>query len=196
MTQLFSQPGNTEADRMECINYIKAISSGLTNTVNHLTEIVKQQDDANRKKTMLSFADTLTSITQALQSDIDAVRGQVLTNFKVTEVCYLPAYLDSILLNLVTNAIKYHHPGRDLVIRCGTYEQDGHIYLTVEDNGLGIDLNKNKNSMFGMYKTFHHHPDSRGLGLFMTRNQIETLGGSIDVESEPNAGTKFIIKLL
>ncbi len=195
MTQLFSHPDNSEDDRQDCINYIKAISAGLTNAVNHLTEIVKQQDDANRKKSKLSFADTLSSITQALQSDLDTINGKVYADFKVPEVHYLSAYLDSIVLNMITNAIKYHHPDRNLIIRCSSYEQEGHVYLTIEDNGLGIDLNKHKDSLFGMYKTFHQHPDSRGLGLFMTRNQIETLGGTINVESEPGIGTKFIIKL-
>jgi sensor histidine kinase regulating citrate/malate metabolism len=68
--------------------------------------------------------------------------------------------------------------------------------LYFEDNGLGIDLDKHGDSIFGMYKTFHHNPDAKGIGLFMTRNQIETMGGSIDVASTVNEGTKFTVKLV
>ncbi|GAB2706343.1 hypothetical protein GCM10027037_35760 [Mucilaginibacter koreensis] len=196
MMQLLTHPDTEDEERNDCIQYVQAISAGLTNTVNHLAEIVKQQDDATRKKAKLSFQETLNGITQALQSDLDKANGKIITDFKVPVVYYLPAYLDSIMLNMMTNAIKYRHPERSLLITCTSYEKEGHIYLTVEDNGLGIDLVKFKDSLFGMYKTFHHHPDSRGLGLFMTRNQVETLGGSIEVESEPNVGTKFTIKLV
>jgi signal transduction histidine kinase len=49
--------------------------------------------------------------------------------------------------------------------------------------------------MFGMYKTFHDHPDSRGIGLFITKNQIEALGGKIEVESQERVGTTFRVYL-
>jgi signal transduction histidine kinase len=196
MMQMLTHPETEDEEREDCIKYVQAISTGLTNTVNHLAEIVKHQDDATRKKVKLSFQETLNSITQALQNDLDKAKGKLITDFKVPYVYYLPAYLDSIMLNMITNAVKYRHPDRDLVIKCASYEKNNHIYLTVEDNGLGIDLVRFKENIFGMYKTFHHHPDSRGLGLFMTRNQVETLGGSIEVESEPNIGTKFTIKLV
>ncbi len=196
MVDMMHRPEMAPEEIKECMNYIKAISTGLTNTVNHLTEIVKQQDEASRKRVQLSFKEALDAITNALQNDLNTVKAQIITDFKVATVNYLPAYLDSILLNLVTNAVKYRHPDRDLLLRIATYERDTHIYLTIEDNGLGIDLHRYGSSLFGMYKTFHQHPDSRGLGLFMTRNQVETLGGSIDVESEPNVGTKFTIRLV
>lgn len=196
MIEMMHHPNMSPEEIKECMNHIEAISAGLTNTVNHLTEIVKQQDDAGRKRVPLSFKETLDNITSALQNDLNAANAHITTDFKAPVVNYLPAYMDSILLNMITNAIKYRHPERDLQLHLGTYERNGNIFMTIEDNGLGIDLAKHKNSMFGMYKTFHQHPDSRGLGLFMTRNQIETLGGSIDVESEPNVGTKFTIKLV
>lgn len=70
---------------------------------------------------------------------------------------------------------------------------NGQKILSVMDNGLGIDLSKHKNSLFGMYKTFHKHQNSRGIGLFITKNQIEAMGGSIEVFSEVDKGTTFKI---
>ena len=65
--------------------------------------------------------------------------------------------------------------------------------LLVQDNGLGIDLERHRKKLFGMYKTFHKHPDSRGIGLFMTKNQIEAMGGFIDVESKVDEGSIFYV---
>jgi signal transduction histidine kinase len=65
--------------------------------------------------------------------------------------------------------------------------------LYISDNGLGLDLKKHKNALFGMYKTFHKHQNSRGIGLFITKNQVEAMGGKIKVYSEVNKGTTFKI---
>jgi len=97
---------------------------------------------------------------------------------------------------MITNSIKYKHPDRKPVIKVRTTKVRHHIYLYFEDNGLGIDLDRYGDSVFGMYKTFHHNPDAKGIGLFMTRNQIEALGGTIDIDSTVDVGTKFTIKLV
>ena len=65
--------------------------------------------------------------------------------------------------------------------------------LSISDNGLGIDLKKHKNALFGMYKTFHKNQNARGIGLFITKNQVEAMGGKIEVSSELNKGTTFKI---
>jgi len=65
--------------------------------------------------------------------------------------------------------------------------------LSIEDNGIGIDLKKYDENLFGMYKTFHQNEDAKGLGLFIAKNQIEALGGKIEVKSEVDKGTTFTI---
>jgi signal transduction histidine kinase len=105
----------------------------------------------------------------------------------------IPAYLDSILLNLITNAIKYRSPERQPVIELSTETEGEYLVLLVKDNGLGLDLQKFKDKLFGMYKTFHNNPNSRGIGLFITKNQIEAMNGKVEVESQVNVGTTFKI---
>jgi len=65
--------------------------------------------------------------------------------------------------------------------------------LSFKDNGIGIDMERNKNKIFGLYQRFHNHPDSKGLGLYLVKSQVESMNGSIDVESEVGKGTTFTI---
>ena len=96
-------------------------------------------------------------------------------------------------MNLLNNALKYHSPDRPPVIEVQTYRNGQHLILEFRDNGRGINLDKHSQNIFKLYKTFHKHPDSKGLGLYMTKNQIEAMGGKIFVESKEFEGTKFII---
>ncbi|MCC5940290.1 MAG: HAMP domain-containing histidine kinase, partial [Balneolaceae bacterium] len=105
------------------------------------------------------------------------------------------SYLESILMNVLTNGIKYCSDERESHVIFYIEKEQNYLVLCVKDNGLGIDLEKNRDKIFGMYKTFHEHPDSRGIGLFITKNQIEAMGGKIDVESEVGKGSIFKIYL-
>ena len=103
----------------------------------------------------------------------------------------VPAYLDSILLNLLSNAIKYRSTVDvpRLGVRC--YHEEDYLVLAISDNGRGIDLDRYQDKLFGMYKTFHGNEDARGLGLFITKNQIEAMNGKIEVDSAVGQGSTF-----
>jgi len=104
-----------------------------------------------------------------------------------------PAYFESIFLNFITNGIKYRSKERKPFIKISYKVMNNNSVFIVEDNGLGMDMNKVGDKLFGMYKTFHHNSDAKGIGLFITKSQIEALKGKIEVESEQNIGTKFKI---
>jgi signal transduction histidine kinase len=108
-------------------------------------------------------------------------------------VNYNPAYLESILYNIISNSIRYRHPDRKPTIVIKWFMENKMNVLQISDNGVGIDLVKNADKIFGMYKTFSTNSDSKGIGLFITKNQINAMGGNITVESEPNVGTTFKI---
>ncbi|MEO1487746.1 MAG: ATP-binding protein, partial [Bacteroidota bacterium] len=103
----------------------------------------------------------------------------------------VPAYLESIILNLMTNAVKYRDPNRDSTIELKATMEKNHVVFSVTDNGLGIDMQRYGDKLFGMYKTFHNHKDARGLGLYIIKNQIEAMGGNIHAESTPGKGSTF-----
>lgn len=104
------------------------------------------------------------------------------------------AYFESILLNLLTNAIKYKSENLPLKITIKITETLDYSLLTFSDNGIGIDTEKYKEKLFGLYQRFHNYPDSKGLGLYLVKSQIESMGGEIAIESTINHGTTFTIK--
>jgi light-regulated signal transduction histidine kinase (bacteriophytochrome) len=196
MVNLFEQT-DVEDDRKEIFSHIKSIGSSLNTTIEHLSEIVKIQSEIAKERKQLNLETTLKTVLMALEGNIKASGAKIMYDFsECTEVYYIPAYLESIFQNLITNSIKYKHPNRKPLIKVHSAKIRHHVYLYFEDNGMGIDLDKYGDSVFGMYKTFHHNPDAKGIGLFMTRNQIEALGGTIDIASTVDVGTKFTIKLI
>lgn len=103
------------------------------------------------------------------------------------------SYLESILLNLLTNAMKYRSQDRKLRINFTSKLKDKHVILTFKDNGIGIDMERHSDKVFGLYQRFHNHADSKGLGLYLVKSQVESMGGTITVESEVNKGTTFTL---
>lgn len=168
----------------------------LQDTIEHLTEVVEIQTDISRQKVSVNLGTALAQTLDILAMDISRTGTQIVANFEqLPKIKYTKAYLESILLNLISNSIKYRHPDRVPKIEISSYLEQGRPVLKVQDNGLGIDLQANKDKIFGMFKTFHEHPHAKGIGLFLTKNQVESLGGHIEVESEVNAGTCFRLYL-
>jgi signal transduction histidine kinase len=97
----------------------------------------------------------------------------------------------SILLNLVSNAIKYRSPTKPLKVNIGTRLNSHYTILEVSDNGLGIDLDLFRKDIFKMYKRFHHHQEGKGLGLYLIKSQAESLNGYVEINSETGVGTTF-----
>ena len=192
LIDLFKTAG--EEEREEMLKHLEAISDGLYVTIGHLKELVEIQFEIKTNKEKLNLRHYLKNILNILHNEIskNGVTIEINIPLDVT-VNYNPAYLESILLNFTTNAIKYSSPDRTPMITYDFEIVDGVKVMSVSDNGLGIDLKKHKNSLFGMYKTFHKHQNSRGIGLFITKNQVEAMGGKIDVYSEVNKGTTFKI---
>jgi signal transduction histidine kinase len=108
---------------------------------------------------------------------------------------YPKVFLESIIYNLLSNALKYYSPSRIPEILLRTYEEDGRVKLSVKDNGLGIDLVKYGNKLFQLNQVFHKHNNSKGVGLYITKAQIESFGGTIQVKSRENEGSEFIVTL-
>jgi signal transduction histidine kinase len=166
----------------------------LADTIVNLNDIVTINSNVNKPKTVRALRTEIDNTLEVLSVLIRQHHIGVEVDVPPTlEVTVVPAYLDSILLNLISNAIKYRSPNRPAFIRLHAHAEPGMVVLTVTDNGRGIDLVKNRAKLFGMYKTFHDNEDARGVGLFITKNQVEAMLGTISVESQVDVGTTFTI---
>lgn len=186
---------NDETEKQELLGYLQKASGQLMQTIADLNEIV----DAGREEELrpIELKAQINKIKDALAADIREKSVELCIEVPDDlQIIYKPAYMESILLNLMTNAIKYRHPARQPKIRISAYRKDGYVWLEIADNGIGIDLAKHGKKLFGMYKTFHGNKDAKGIGLYITKNQIEEMGGTITAESQPGEGTTFIIRLV
>ncbi|MGM0392201.1 MAG: sensor histidine kinase, partial [Bacteroidota bacterium] len=182
-------------DKMELLDNISDISENLDVAISKLNEMITHQDVLTKERKTTSFSNALDVVMASVSSLIKREGATIISDFKaLKEIQYIPEYLESILLNLITNAIKYKQPGRKPVIFIQTYLFNEQSFMEISDNGMGIDLDQFGEKMFGMYKTFHRNSDAKGIGLFITKNQVETLGGTISVTSTVNIGTTFKIK--
>lgn len=194
ITQLLQEARSAE-DKLDLLPNISDISQNLETAINDLNEIVTRQTSLKKERQLVQFKDALDVVIASTSSLIKRENAEIIADFsRLVEINYISEYLESILLNLITNAIKYRQQGRRPIIHIQTYTLNRNNFLEVSDNGMGIDLDEYGDKMFGMYKTFHRHPEAKGIGLFITKNQVETMGGNISVTSTVNIGTTFKIK--
>ncbi|WP_240622638.1 PAS domain-containing sensor histidine kinase [Flavobacterium crocinum] len=179
----------------EMLEHLRTVSNDLNETISNLTQIVKTQSNINIAVVPLKLCEYIEKTISTIKG-YDKQRNVTIINNvpKYLTINFNPAYMESVLLNFTTNAIKYAHPERDPVIVFDfALEPEGFKSLKITDNGLGIDLKVYGDLLFGMYKTFHKHEEARGIGLYITRNQIEAMKGTVLVESEVGVGTSFKI---
>jgi PAS domain S-box-containing protein len=193
--ELLIKADSTET-QTEIIGHLKTISNNFTETIKHLNEIVSVQNMSNIEPIAINLYDYIVKTITTLSMQINASKAIIKNNVTPnTIILGNPAYMESILVNFLTNAIKYKHPDRVPIIEINCAADNSEAVLTIADNGKGINLEKYGKDLFGMYKTFHGNTDAQGIGLYITKYQIEAMGGQVKVESEENKGSKFIIHL-
>lgn len=184
----------SEEEKYKMLEYLKAVSKGFSSTIKNLNEIVEAQNQGGLKSEWVVLNDYIETSIGMLGTQVGEHHALILNHINADiKLCINPAYLDSIILNLLTNAIKYRHPGRIPLIELNAEITETELAIKVSDNGLGLDLKKYGKDLFGMYKTFHGNADAKGIGLFITKFQVEATGGHIEVESDVNKGSTFTV---
>lgn len=177
----------------ELFNHFSSSIKALDGTIKDLSHIIELKNDVSSVRDRISLLAELNQIKTLLQREIIEQEVIITHEFGVNEFESVKPMLHSILYNLISNAIKYRSYERPLVITLRSQQVGKQIQIDVQDNGLGIDLIKHKEKLFGLYKRFHTHTEGKGLGLFLVKLQVESLGGSIKVSSKPGVGTTFTI---
>jgi PAS domain S-box-containing protein len=184
-----------ENEKAEYFAFLKQTGDTILDLLQQLNEVLKIQQNKDIEFEEIDFEQAFQNIKKMLTGKIMELDAFINYDFSdAPSVYFPPIYMESVLLNLLSNAIKYHNPERKLEVNIKSFTHNDFIQLNITDNGLGINLEKYGHQIFKMRKTFHEHPEARGLGLFIVKNQIESTGGSISVISKENEGTTFQIK--
>lgn len=188
----FLETADTQEERDEMVDLLKKVSQSLNETMSNLNEVVSIRTNINLSIECLNLKEYIEKAKVILSHQISA-KNAVVQNLVPANIAvnYNTAYLESILFNLISNALRYSHANRKPEIILSFDPETNK--LKIQDNGIGIDLDKNGDKVFGMYKTFNNNPDSKGIGLFIVKNQIDAMGGTITIESKLNEGTTFTI---
>jgi len=188
----FYKESTTIEDKEDLWGNFETVVHHLNTTLDELLEALKIQDETNKVREELSFEQTFNLTREMLLGQIMESKAVIKADFsKAPQIVYPKTYLESIMLNLVSNAIKYRSASRVPEIKLVTEDVNGELTLTIQDNGMGIDLERHKDNLFGLRKTFHRHAEAKGLGLFITKTQVEAMGGTISATSKVEKGTTF-----
>lgn len=176
------------------VDLFKCSTDRLSETVFDLTHILTLKDNQGVKITKVNVQKTFEKVCHSFNEQIKQLGVILTSNFDCTHIHFNKSYLESILMNLLSNAIKYRLQNRQLEINLNlTMDEHNNCTLRFSDNGMGIDMNVNKDKLFGLHQRFHNHITGNGVGLFITKSQITSMGGNIEVQSAVNEGTTFTI---
>ncbi len=191
MHQTLKEP----AQKASLFGKFRTVINHLSDTLNDLVESLRINQNTEIEKEEILFKATADKICEMLAAEIIESGAQFEFDFeRVPTVYYNRTYLESIMLNLISNSLRYRSEKRRPLIRLKTNITDkGETQLSVSDNGLGIDMKRQSRKLFGLHKTFHRNKDSKGVGLFMTNAQVQAQGGEIKATSQVDAGSTFTV---
>lgn len=187
---------NAPEEKLMYIEKQQPIIDYIHQTFEELVEAIYIKRDFSVVRDLVNIEECIINAQNLLQGEITESKALITYDLSEANTAYFPRkYLDSIIFNLLSNSLKYRSPDKIPTIHIKCYKKEGWTFFEITDNGLGIDLKKNGDKIFMLRKTFHEHPKAKGFGLFITRTQIEAMGGSISLKSEPAQGSTFTIKL-
>jgi PAS domain S-box-containing protein len=168
----------------------------LDGTLNDLVKVVLLKSFTNLDSEWIQFDDVLFSTKLSLKHELDDKSIHIVSSFEQKPSVYSNRVaLDNIFLHLISNSVKYRSPERDLVINISTQTDSEHTIIIIKDNGLGMNVDRYRDRIFGMHQRFHTHKEGRGMGLYMTNHQVMALGGHIEISGKENEGLEFRIFL-
>jgi signal transduction histidine kinase len=194
--QVLNLPQNSPDEEKMIIKKLSSTTEELDRVIKDVSSILEIRKNHVLAVTKVDLKEELEMIKGGFEGEILNNRACIMEDFLEAPVIYtVKAYLDSILMNLIHNAIKYRSPKRQLCIEVKSREVGEYLCISIKDNGLGIDLDLHQHNLFKLYKRFHFHVEGKGIGLNLVKTEVTSLGGKIEVESKVDIGTTFHIFL-
>ncbi|MCJ8164152.1 PAS domain-containing sensor histidine kinase [Pontibacter sp. E15-1] len=179
---------------IQLINFLKQTGNKLTQTLDNYVDLLTEKHSLNATVEEVDLNDSLNKVLASISSLIKTSKASIHTDFSKTgSIKFNKAYMESVFLNLITNAIKYARPDSLPEISICSEKGDGVSHLIISDNGQGFDLEKVEGRVFGLHQKFHDYSDSKGVGLYLVHTHITSFGGKVNLESKLNEGSKFIL---
>ncbi len=179
---------------LEVMEILQLASENLKQTLNNYIDLLKEKENGQALTEEVDVQETVDDVILSISSLVHTSKVTLHTDFsQVRKIKFNKAFLQSVFLNLITNSIKYARPDRLPVITITSQKENGTNRLIISDNGLGFDLEKVKDEIFGLHQKFHNHTDSKGIGLYLVHSHVTGMGGKISVESQVNEGTTFTL---
>jgi signal transduction histidine kinase len=194
INMVFENMTDHNAEAIEIRNKIQGSLDRMKGAINHLSQVAKAQNEIYNDIEPIRFEEILNEVIEDNEEIIKKAKATIQSCFEYAENFYYSrSCIKSILYNFITNAIKYSSPDRGPIMIIKTEIRNEHLILSVQDNGLGIDLSKNGANLFTIFKRFHSHVEGAGIGLYMVKRIVEKNKGKIEVESELDKGSTFRI---
>lgn len=169
----------------------------LEDVVNSLLGLIELHQNQFPLVCHVGFALSLELVERQLALQLSESGGRIESDLQVEGLPYVPSWLESVLRNLLVNALKYAHPQRPPRVRVSTRPLPGGlVLLTVADNGRGFPDGKVPETLFEPFKRYHGDVPGSGLGLYLVRSMIERNGGGIAVHTSEDQGTRFELTLV
>ncbi len=197
LSEIINYPDNTDAERSEILENIRTVSCHMDELIKDLNTILSLNSQLNEKMGQCSLPAVIERISDTLEMQIRQ-SGAIITKDipeETQHIVSIKSYIESILFNLISNAIKYKSPKRVPEIKISVRKSNNEFTILVTDNGMGIDIAKHGANLFGLFYRVDTNMEGKGLGLHMVKVQAEALGGRIDIVSELNIGSTFTITL-
>ena len=194
LTALLNEDNPADPFNATIIKRLSTASQNLDSIIKDLTELLAIRKNIVKVKETVSVNKIVKKVIENLQPQINETEVSIHLNLaSVEKVFTIKDFLFSILLNLLSNAIKYRHPGRTPIIQIEAGLQENQIYISITDNGLGINLDKYEEKIFNLYSRLHSHVEGKGMGLHLVKVLTEASGSTLEVKSTEGKGSTFTI---
>lgn len=183
-----------DIETREYLEFLNASNLEMKQTLDKYVDALRTDININEEIKRLDLNKTFISVKNTINELIKNSNAQFKVDFSnLTHLNFSEFYLQSIFLNLISNSLKFSSPNRALLITISSRKLGNEPQLIFADNGVGFDMEKIGNNIFKLHEKFSDNSQSKGIGLYLVRNHMESLGGKIEVNSEINVGTSFIL---
>jgi two-component system CheB/CheR fusion protein len=184
----------TNSHSLEAIKWIEINLDNINKTLAHLNSVAKARTLVIDNLKDINIKDSFNYVFNALKSKIGKSDIIIQQDFKECKtVLFSEPHFNSMLQNIIDNAIKYRSDKRALKIEIKSFEDNGYNCISIKDNGIGINLEEHKNHVFGLFKRATDRKEGSGLALYLIKKVLDKTGGEIKLESELGKGSTFTL---